>query len=202
MILARAILPVVVVVALARCAASAYSAAPERAFSLPADAAVHDVFAWLRSQRGPTRFQQVAPALYRGGQPTAAHLAALHALGVRTIVDLRNTPAAVAAERAEADRLGLRFLSFPFSGLGAPDPTQLRAIVAALVDAANGPVYVHCQQGRDRTSLVVALYRVWHDGWSPELAWQREADDYGHGGWRHIFFRKLDRAFVTLTDAG
>jgi protein tyrosine phosphatase (PTP) superfamily phosphohydrolase (DUF442 family) len=201
MIYARAILPLVFVVALAGCAASAYSAAPERSSLLPPDGAVRDTFAWLRSQRGPTRFQQVAPALYRGGQPTAAQLAALHALGVRTIVDLRNTASAVANERAEADRLGLRFLSFPFSGLAKPDPAQLRAIVAALADPANGAVYVHCQQGRDRTSLVVALYRVWHDGWSPELAWQREADDYGHGGWRHIFFRKLDRAFVTLTGA-
>jgi protein tyrosine phosphatase (PTP) superfamily phosphohydrolase (DUF442 family) len=147
----------------------------------------------------PTRFAQVGPRLYRGGQPSETQLAALHALGVRTLITLRDTPDAVGEERAAAARLGMRLLSFPFSGLSDPDPALLRQVVAAMQETADGAIYVHCRQGRDRTSLVVALYRVWVERWAPTEAWQREATDFGHGGWRTFFFRRLDRAFVKLT---
>jgi len=197
----RGLFSLIAMLVLPACGAAARCAAPARTVSLPNDDGARDAYASLRSVRGPTRFQQVGPQLYRGGQPTAAHLLALRALGVHTIINLRDTPGAVATERADAERLGLRFLNFPFSGLSNPDPKQLREINAALIDPTNGSVYVHCREGRDRTSLVVALYRVWHDGWPPEMAWHHEADDYGHGGWRHFFFRKLDRAFVALTHA-
>lgn len=198
----RVLLVAVVVLAAVGCGTNRYTAAPARSATLDQlnAGSARAAFAALRSPDGPTRFAQVTPALYRGGQPTAAQLGLLHALGVRTVINLRDTPDAVAAERAQAESLGMTFLNFPFSGLSRPDPTQLKAIVAAMQAPGNGgAIYVHCQQGRDRTSLVVALYRVWVDGWDATTAWQREATDYGHGGWRHVFFRKLDQAFVALT---
>jgi protein tyrosine/serine phosphatase len=183
------------------CNASSYCAGPPRPVRLDqlAAAAAREAYATLRSPAGPTRFQHVTPQLYRGGQPSPGQLSLLYALGVRTIINLRDTPATVASERKQAEALGMTYLNFPFSGLADPNPTQLNAIVAAMTAAGPGSVYVHCQAGRDRTSLVVALYRVWVEGWDAQTAWQREATDYGHGGWRHIFFRKLDRAFVRLT---
>lgn len=139
--------------------------------------------------------------LYRGGEPTAQQLELLHKLGVRTIIDLRNNPDDVTTEQAAAGKLGMRAVNFPFSGLSEPDPALLQNAVAAIRDAKEGAVYVHCQQGRDRTSLIVALYRVWIDNWKPDVAWQSEALDFGHGGLRAIFFRKLDRAFTRLAAA-
>ncbi|MCU1281704.1 MAG: hypothetical protein JWM53_5250 [bacterium] len=196
-------MPVVVAaLVLIRCGGDRYCAAPSRLTRLDelrGDRGALEAYAALRSPAGPTRFAQVSPRLYRGGQPTAAQLAQLHALGIRTIISLRDAPRAAAAERAEVEQLGMKFLSFPFSGLTEPDPAQLRAIVAAMRDDAVGPAYVHCKQGRDRTSLAVALYRVWVEAWQPDVAWRQEADDYGHAGWRHVFFRKLDRAFLRLT---
>jgi protein tyrosine/serine phosphatase len=147
----------------------------------------------------PVRFAQVGPRLYRGGQPSEAQLAELYARGVRTVICLRSEHDVVANESAAAGRLGMRFLNFGFSGFHDPDPALLHKIVAAMQDGGDGAVYVHCRAGRDRTSLVVALYRVWVDAWAPGEAWRREADDYGHGGWQHWFFRKLDRAFYRLT---
>ncbi len=147
----------------------------------------------------PVRFAQVTPRLYRGGEPSPAQLAELYARGVRTVIDLRDRPVAVAVEAEAAARLGMRHRSFPFSGFAEPDGALLRQIVAAMQEAGDGAIYVHCHAGRDRTSLVVALYRVWVEAWAPAEAWRREADAFGHGGWRHVFFRKLDRAFVRLT---
>jgi protein tyrosine/serine phosphatase len=197
--LAAVLLLVAVLLTSAACHADDWQAAPPRDVVLPAGAAATAAYATLRTSRGPTRFQQVSPSVYRGGQPTRAQLELLRDLGVRTLIDLRQEPDAVAAEARDAQALGMTFRSFGFSGLGTPDATLLHAIVAAMSDARDGAVYVHCQQGRDRTSLVVALYRVWHDGWTRDIAWRREAHDYGHDGWRHFFFRKLDRAFSALT---
>jgi protein tyrosine/serine phosphatase len=135
--------------------------------------------AQLQSPKGPARFGVVSDGLYRGGQPSAHHLELLRALGVETIVDLRH--GGVAAEVAEARRLGMRVVRFPFSGLVVADRQFLAGVVAAI--RSGGRVYVHCREGRDRTSLVVALYRVLVDGWAQRVAWQREAVDYGYVRW-------------------
>ncbi len=175
-----------------------YSAAPRRICVVEPGSKLQ-AFQALQSRRGPTRFAQVTPTIYRGGEPNEEQMAQLSALGVRTIIDLRNRPLDVAAEAASARKVGIQALNFPFSGLSEPDPAVLQHAVAAIQGASSGSVYVHCQQGRDRTSLIVALYRVWVEGWNPNVAWRKEALDFGHGGMRAIFFRKLDRVFVRLT---
>jgi protein tyrosine/serine phosphatase len=173
-----------------------YAAAPPRSAILPVGAT--KLYETLHSTAGPTRFSQVTTQLYRGGQPTETQLRLLYQLGVRTIVNLRNEgDDDRAAEERIAAQLGLRFLHFPFSGIMSPDPALLRRIVNAIQDQKDGAVYVHCHAGRDRTSLVVALYRVWVEGWSPNDAWQHEARDFGHSGL--FFLRALDQTFQRLT---
>ncbi len=43
------------------------------------------------------------------------------------------------------------------------------------------PIYVHCEHGKDRTGLVIALYRMRADGWSQEQA-AAEMKEMGHTG--------------------
>jgi protein tyrosine/serine phosphatase len=149
----------------------------------------------LQSSEGPTRFTQVAEGIYRGGQPTARQLQLLHDLGVRTVINLRESN--VSAEEADAQRLGMRFLHFPFSGLSQPDGALLDRIVQA-IDPSGGAVYVHCKEGRDRTSLIIALYRVLRQGWAADTAWQSEAVAFGHRSWP--FMRGLERAFRKVAE--
>src|SRR5690349_16803011 len=131
-----------------------------------------------------TRFAAVEPGLYRGGQPTARQLGWLRELGVGTVISLRSEDThAVKAEADVARALGMRFVHVPFSGVSTPEPALLHRVVDAMRDTGAGAVYVHCHVGRDRTSLVVALYRVWVDHWSAEDAWQKESRDFGHRGW-------------------
>jgi protein tyrosine/serine phosphatase len=142
----------------------------------------------------PVRFAQVDAHLYRGGQPTAEQVRRLHDLGVRTIICLRTSPSR--EEEAAARALGMRFVNLPFrASFNVPDGNKLRQIVAA-IESSPDPVYVHCAQGRDRTSLIVALYRVWVTRWAPAFAWQKEALDFGHGA---PWFAGLDVAFRALT---
>jgi protein tyrosine/serine phosphatase len=192
-------LPTLAILSLAAGCAHTYTAAPLREAAVGADH--ENAFAALSSSRGPDRFAQVTPLLYRGGQPDPAQLELLAALGVKTIITFVTDGDVVKQETAAAAKLGMTVRSHPFYGMSTPSGALLTEIVDELKDAS-APVYVHCKQGRDRTSLVVALYRVWVEGWDPGLAWQREAVDFGHGGLRTLFFRGLDRTYARLTHRG
>jgi len=135
----------------------------------------------LQHTGAPARFAKVHDRLYRGGQPSAEHLRLLHSLGVTKVVDLRRERLDLRrAERATARELGIEFVELPFFGVFGADPEFLTRAIQELHTDDGGAVYVHCDNGRDRTALVVALYRVVVDGWSLERAWQREVLAYGH----------------------
>ena len=46
----------------------------------------------------------------------------------------------------------------------------------------NQPLFVHCRLGADRTGLIIAVYRIVHDGWTSERA-KAEAKHYGMHPW-------------------
>jgi tyrosine-protein phosphatase SIW14 len=110
-------------------------------------------------------FSEVEPGLiYRGAQPSTAAMADLKRLGVATILDLRGG-CSVKREKRAAEALGIRFISFPLSGLLAPHDTQIAAVLNIL-ETAPKPLFVHCWKGDDRTGVVLACWRIRHDGWS------------------------------------
>jgi protein tyrosine/serine phosphatase len=45
-------------------------------------------------------------------------------------------------------------------------------------DPANAPVYVHCKGGKHRTGALTAVYRITHDNWTAEQAYE-EMKQYG-----------------------
>jgi protein tyrosine/serine phosphatase len=145
----------------------------------------------LRSPAGPQRFAVVRDGLYRGGQPTVHHLELLRAAGVSTIVDLRLPDGTSRDESAAAARLGMRFINVPFSGLFRVNPDFLAGALNAIRDG--GKVYVHCNLGRDRTSLVVALERVVVEGWTAAAAWEHDAIAFGYR--RSLFHRTIADSF-------
>lgn len=135
----------------------------------------------LESESGPARFAMVSSRIYRGGQPTADHLALLRAVGVTRVIDLRRESlGARRVERSVARALGLELVAFPFYGLFGADPLFLDELLGELTRDDGGAVYVHCDNGRDRTGLVVALYRVVAEGWDPDRAWHTEVLAPGH----------------------
>ena len=180
--------------------AHSYVAAPKREAVLgPGTAA--QAYAELSSSRGPDRFAQVTPTLYRGAQPNAEQIALMRDIGIKTIVTFITDQDIVRQETAEAARVGITVKNYPFRGTSSPDPAMLRRIVAELARAEK-PIYIHCKQGRDRTSLVAALYRVLVQGWDPDKAWREEALAFGHTGMRNFWFRGLDHAYAQITHRG
>jgi protein tyrosine/serine phosphatase len=149
----------------------------------------------LQGPRGPVRFAVVREGLYRGGQPTPHQIELLHDLGVQTVIDLRH--GSTDAEAAAAKRLGMHFVRFPFYGPFGAGSQFLKGIVEAI--RSGGNVYVHCHVGRDRTSLVVALYRVLVDKWDPAEAWQKEAVAYGYV--RGLWYGKIQDSYDAAVKA-
>jgi hypothetical protein len=92
--------------------------------------------------------------------------------GVRTVLDLRAyRPLASRREARLAAEYGLAYRHFRYPNL----PWGVRSTEGAyrqLLREQDYPLLVHCQENRDRTSLLVGLYRVRRQGWPPEAAYE------------------------------
>ena len=101
---------------------------------------------------GVDNFGFVTPGIWRGAAPTAEGWASLARLGVRTVINLRESD-----ELADVPP-GVAYVHLPTSAWRA-DQVDVPAVCRAIAAAAK-PVFVHCREGRDRTGLAVAAYRV------------------------------------------
>lgn len=113
----------------------------------------------------------VSPGIYRGPRPSQGTLSQLKSMGVHTVLDLEDTSSAIRTERGWARQLGLAFISEPMSGFWTPDDSEVNQIEAIMADQSRRPIFVHCQHGQDRTGLIVGIYRVFTEHWTPASAY-------------------------------
>ena len=88
-------------------------------------------------------------------------MAELKAMGVKTVVNLRNFH----SDDDEARGLGLKLQRLHMK----PWHSEEEDVVAFLKIAANTnnyPIFVHCLRGADRTGLVCAMYRIVFCNWT------------------------------------
>ena len=134
------------------------------------------------------RFHQVDEHLYRGAQPTTLGLTRLHALGVRTILNVRDDgDAAVENERRLVESLGMQFVHLPIKdgnifNWSRRIPTDTVTRFFEVLASVPGPVFIHCKRGTDRTGALVAIYRIAHNGWDAARA-LAEANERGMRPW-------------------
>jgi uncharacterized protein (TIGR01244 family) len=120
---------------------------------------------------GVNNFQKVDDHVYRGAQPTETGFRNLVRLGIRTVIDLRESGGArSASEAASVGAAGMRYISVPMRGMESPSDESVARVLAVLDDTATGPVFVHCHRGADRTGAVIACYRIEHDHWTNDRA--------------------------------
>ena len=115
-------------------------------------------------------FGKVNDNYFRGSQPTQAQMAALKAMGVKTIIDLRKDY--VPSARQWAEQLGLNYFNLPLLPGRAATKEQTEYFLRLVNDPVNAPVYVHCRGGRHRTGAMTAVYRMTHDGWTATEAFE------------------------------
>lgn len=122
-------------------------------------------------------FGQVSPTYYRGAEPGRADFAAMAGLGIRTVIDLQKDGSA--EEAAGVERAGMKYLQIPMTTHVVPTPAQVAQFLAVVSDPANQPVYVHCREGRHRTGVMTAIYRM-SNGWTADQAF-KEMKSYRFG---------------------
>jgi protein tyrosine/serine phosphatase len=138
---------------------------------------------------------------YRGGQPQGRDYADLAALGIKTIVNLTSDDA-TPDEKAMAQKAGLSYVQIPMTTRVVPTAAQLTQFLKLVNDPANQPVYVHCVGGRHRTGVMTAAYRITHDRWTADRAFQ-EMKQYKFGAdFLHPEFKQFVFAYpATLATA-
>jgi len=122
-------------------------------------------------------FEAVDDGVYKGSKPKSdADYRFLQSLHVKYIVDLQFLPLLTRLEQRKARKYGITLIpgimnASPFS----PSEKHVDKILAILRDDRYHPVYFHCKVGRDRTSVIAALYKMYFLGMS-----QQEAMQYLH----------------------
>jgi tyrosine-protein phosphatase SIW14 len=116
--------------------------------------------------------EQVAPGIYYGGAPKSeSDYRRLQALGIKTVVDLRKfKPRKTDQSEHIVPAYGVAFQHIPMGFWPSRDDSP-EGILQVMADPGIRPIYVHCMLGRDRTALLVALYRVRYLGWTRDAAY-------------------------------
>jgi protein tyrosine phosphatase (PTP) superfamily phosphohydrolase (DUF442 family) len=122
------------------------------------------------SAPGIKNFDRVDAHVYRGGQPDDEGFQYLAKLGVKTVVDLRETGDRSQAEERAVTAAGMKYVNVPMTGLIPPTDADITKILKILEDGSTGPVFVHCRRGADRTGAVIAAYHIDHDNWDNDRA--------------------------------
>ena len=146
---------------------------------------------------GLPNLHKVDAKLYRSAQPTAEGMTNLVALGVKTVVNLRDN-------HSDSDEIGGLPLAAKRIEIFTvhPKAEQVKAFLAIMDDTNAVPVLVHCQHGADRTGTMCALYRILRQDWKVEDAIAEMKDGgYGfHSIWVHLprFIRKTAKELKAL----
>jgi len=178
------LLAVIVVVGALAIAISTIVFGSSRSESKPSDAApLSSVEEPLEDSSGEVAatlplFHRVDENYVRGSQPMRGGISALKRLGVRTVVDLRSIYDYTDEVKAVAEIAGLRYERIPMSVWNPPTDEEAQKFVSVVSDGANGPFFVFCADGLNRTGEMTAIYRVARDNWSVEKALD-EADEIG-----------------------
>jgi tyrosine-protein phosphatase SIW14 len=128
----------------------------------------------MKYTHGIPNLVEVAPGIWRGGQPTDEGWKYLRQeLGVTNVVKLN------LGKDTCAEAMGMKVTYVPISywqSVFRPTREQIDQAVGSITSCS----YIHCTHGQDRTGLVIGEYRVKVDGWSRSRAFQEMLDKDFH----------------------
>ncbi|HEX6127032.1 MAG TPA: tyrosine-protein phosphatase [Pyrinomonadaceae bacterium] len=135
-------------------------------------------------------FGQMDTNYFRGGQPKEDQYKDLAALGINTIVDLRNDPEDY--EKPSAEALGMKYINIPMDDAEYPSEASINRFLEVINDPANGKMFVHCKGGKHRAGVTGAVYRFTKYGWNYDQAYAEMMKFKFNTSWG----RKVMKTFV------
>jgi protein tyrosine phosphatase (PTP) superfamily phosphohydrolase (DUF442 family) len=115
--------------------------------------------------QGLPNLYKVSDDLYRGAQPAAEGFPELKKLGIRTVVNLKESN----DDQTKLTELGLAYESIPMTAFRVKDADVVR-FLHVVGTPGTAPIFLHCQRGADRTGLMCAIYRIAVQGWTKDEA--------------------------------
>lgn len=115
-------------------------------------------------------FGQMDERFFRGAQPGKNDYKDLAALGIRTVIDLREDPESY--EQPLVESLGMKYINIPMIGKKYPTTEATEAFLKTINDPATGKFFVHCAGGRHRTGAMGAVYRFQLYDWTFDQAYK------------------------------
>jgi protein tyrosine phosphatase (PTP) superfamily phosphohydrolase (DUF442 family) len=132
-------------------------------------------------------FGQMDERFYRGAQPGKKDYKDLAALGIKTVIDLREDPESY--ERPLVESLGMKYVNIPMLGKEYPTPEVTEMFLKTVNDPATGKFFVHCAGGRHRTGAMGAVYRFQFYGWTFDQAYKEMKQYDFYTSWGHQAFK-------------
>jgi protein tyrosine/serine phosphatase len=123
-------------------------------------------------------WDQVSDGIFRGARPDSTAMQRFSQMSFKTVLNLEDDDGAIADELKDAQALGLTEVLARMTGSANPDNATVVKALATLADPATHPIFVHCKKGQDRTGAIVAMHRVFNEGWSAHDA-HDEMIDHG-----------------------
>jgi protein-tyrosine phosphatase len=130
-------------------------------------------------------FAQIDEWVYVGSKPrTDQDFRFLQSRHIRYIVNVRFLPLLSGSEKKKAKQYGMTLLTFPMNASPIqPSQKHVNQILFALHDRQFQPVYIHCVLGRDRSSLISGLYKIYFLGVPKSEARQEMKQSAFHTWW-------------------
>jgi protein tyrosine/serine phosphatase len=141
-------------------------------------------------------FFKVNRMLYRGSAPTPDDVVKLHKdLGIKKIISLdlqsgKNI-------QAICKELGIAHILIPVWGTDLEVISKF--INANLMDLLMkaGPTFIHCLHGKDRTGMIIAMFRCKCQGWTYDEA-IKEAKSFGFGTGLEPFVKRVYETAIKM----
>jgi len=118
------------------------------------------------------QYYRIDDHIWRGRQPRHEAWPWLAQQGFKTVLDLRGGPIHKPHERKLVEAAGMQYISIRLSGIWEPKDVQIAQIVSVMGDPARWPIFMHCRRGDDRLGEAIACYRIAHDHWTNQQAYQ------------------------------
>ena len=134
-------------------------------------------------------FGQMDDRFFRGAQPKQEDYSQLAALGIKTVIDLRDDPEAYEKQNVEA--LGMRYVNIPMIAKKYPESSQVEEFLKLVDNPSTGKFFVHCAGGRHRTGVMGAVYRFNHYKWDFNQVYSEMKKYDFYTRWGHGDFKKF-----------
>ena len=140
-------------------------------------------------------FGQMDDRFYRGAQPKEEDYKQLAAIGIKTIIDLREDPTDY--EKRDAEAAGIRYVNLPMSDKDYPPAATIDQFLKLVDDPSTGKFFVHCAGGRHRTGVMGAVYRFNHYGWNFDQVYAEMKKYDFYTRWGHGEMKKFVEDYAT-----